>query len=354
MTARPWHKRWHGNALVGTRSLSLELRGAYQTLQDLMYDAGGPIRLEERRICGEFDCDIRVFKRVIAELIAADKIRLWSDGRTVWIVNDRMLKELKVEGFEPQTCAGLSPNLRDKFGIANAELSPKSVGKPKKNNATPPKKTAEKGPLEEEEEEAPLKSPKGDKARLFELEPDDAPDPVEVAYAEWNAVARRCRLPVAKGLDDARRRAIAKRLKEGGLEGWREALVGVERSAFCRGLRPGSDGRFLRADLGFVCQAKSFPRLREGFYGDDAPRPASNTPAARFPGPADLRAAVVAVAGDEDFAVAYLDPCVWQEVPSQALIARNAYAAEKLNRVAGRILTHRGIEVLTEAGKAAA
>jgi hypothetical protein len=116
----------------------------------------------------------------------------------------------------------------------------------------PPTPLGGEGSLELEAEEPP-----GDPA---------GPDEVMVAFEMWNETAARCGLPKAKDLTDGRRRAIRKRLETGGLDGWREALGGVERSRHCRG---GND-RAWKADLDFVCQAKSYQRLREGFYGDDA------------------------------------------------------------------------------------
>lgn len=118
--------------------------------------------------------------------------------------------------------------------------------------------------------------PRGE-AGLFELGPGkpEPPDDVEAALDLWNETAARCGLPKAKILDDARRKAIRKRLESGGLDVWRQAMTAVEASAFLRGLRPGSDGRAFKADLGFVCQAKSFARLVDGGYGQDAPPPAA-------------------------------------------------------------------------------
>lgn len=282
MPSRPWHKRWHGNALNGTRSLSLELRGAYQTLQDLMYDSGGPIRLEERRICGEFDCDVRVLKRVMTALIAADKIRLWSDGSTVWIVNDRVLKELKVGGYEPATSAELSPNLRDKFAIAIEQLPAKSERKFNENSGGQEKSEAKKGPLEEEEEEEPPNPLRGDdQFSLLPAEPEPVDD-VTQAFRLWNDMAGRYGLPLAADLTDARRRSIGKRLERGGLKAWRVAVDAVEASAFCRGQVPARDGsKPFKAHIDFVCQPSSFQKLIEGFYGRDAkaveaPRPAAD------------------------------------------------------------------------------
>jgi len=251
MSAKPWHRRWHGNALNGMRGLTLELRGAYQTLLDLMYDHGGPIRLDERRLCGELDCDMRVFRRVVGSLIAARKIRLWLDGPTAWIVNDKVLVELKMDDFHHESSAELTPDLRDKFAIANPELSPNSRRKANKNNE-PENGSAKKTRSRERERGIPPKVPQG-----------DGPDLARQAFDLWNETAERCDLPKAEELSETRRKSISKRLESGGLDRWRAALLAVERNKFCRGLEPGKD---FKAHLDFVCRASQFQRLIEGTY----------------------------------------------------------------------------------------
>ena len=88
------------------------------------------------------------------------------------------------------------------------------------------------------------------------------PSDVRQAFDAWNELAGRMGLPKAKTLDRARRAAITARLADGGAEAWAEALTAVERAPFCRG----DNDRGFRADLDFVCQPKSWRRLREGFY----------------------------------------------------------------------------------------
>jgi hypothetical protein len=91
---------------------------------------------------------------------------------------------------------------------------------------------------------------------------------IETAFEAWNTVAREIGNPVARKLDPARRRAIAVRLRDdGGVEAWRQALAEVRASPLCRG----EGDRAWRADLDFVCQAKSFRRLIEGFYRGGPP-----------------------------------------------------------------------------------
>lgn len=84
------------------------------------------------------------------------------------------------------------------------------------------------------------------------------------AFDAYNAVALRCGLPQAARLTPDRERKIIARLKEYDLEGWHRALANIEKSQFLTG---GTDKGF-RADLDFVCQAKSFGKLHDGGYGN--------------------------------------------------------------------------------------
>lgn len=84
------------------------------------------------------------------------------------------------------------------------------------------------------------------------------------AFNAYNAVALRCALPQAAKLTPNRERSIVARLKDYGLDGWHKALANIEKSKFLTG---GTDAGF-RADLDFVCQAKSFGKLHDGGYGN--------------------------------------------------------------------------------------
>ena len=92
MSARPWHKRYHSDALTGFRPLSLEERGAYQTLLDMMYDTGGSIPDNERYLAGAMNATMGRWRKLRQSLIDQGKIGLDGDGR---IVNDRVLAELE-------------------------------------------------------------------------------------------------------------------------------------------------------------------------------------------------------------------------------------------------------------------
>lgn len=93
MSDRPWHKRYHGDALTGMMVLTLEERGAYQTLQDLMYDAGGPIPDNENVLARYMGVSIRKWRSIRHALVEVHgKISVSVDGR---LTNARVISELE-------------------------------------------------------------------------------------------------------------------------------------------------------------------------------------------------------------------------------------------------------------------
>ena len=88
----PYHRRYHQDALQGYRRLTLEERGAYTTILDLIYDEGGPIEMNDRWLAGELNCSVRKARSVIDALIAARKIYLTGAGK---ISNHRAESELE-------------------------------------------------------------------------------------------------------------------------------------------------------------------------------------------------------------------------------------------------------------------
>lgn len=167
--------------------------------------------------------------------------------------------------------------------------------------------------------------------------------PTEVREAAdlWNALAERLGLPKAVSVNETRKKAIKARLREHGLPGWKRALAAVERSRFCRG----QTDKGFRADLDFVCQQKSFTRLIEGFYGDDA-KAAAPVPAMipEWTGPAEFRADVLADHG-EGFVRAYLDPAGWANGSERLVLARNGIAADRLAKDCRGLLSKHGLGV---------
>ena len=74
-----WYKRDPEAALEGMRKLTLEQRGAYNTVLDLIYLRDGNLPDDDRFIAGWLDVDVRVWKRLRDGLITAGKLRI-EDG----------------------------------------------------------------------------------------------------------------------------------------------------------------------------------------------------------------------------------------------------------------------------------
>jgi len=73
-----WYKRNPVKALKGMMMLTLEQRGAYNTVLDLIYSHDGELPDDEHFIAGWCRVDVRVWRRLRAGLMAAGK--LYSEG----------------------------------------------------------------------------------------------------------------------------------------------------------------------------------------------------------------------------------------------------------------------------------
>lgn len=88
----PYHRRYHGDALQGYTKLDLEERGAYTTILDLIYDAGGPIEYNDRWLAGQWNCSLRKMKALLSRLLTLQKLYITTDGK---ISNHRCERELE-------------------------------------------------------------------------------------------------------------------------------------------------------------------------------------------------------------------------------------------------------------------
>lgn len=71
-----WYKRDPRAALTGMSVLTLEERGAYNTLLDLIYIHDGALEDDPKFISGWLRCDVRVWKRIRTSLIEKEKLYL--------------------------------------------------------------------------------------------------------------------------------------------------------------------------------------------------------------------------------------------------------------------------------------
>lgn len=71
-----WYKRDPDAALAGMACLTLEERGAYNTVLDLIYSLEGNLRDDDHYIAHWLCCDVRVWRRIRRRLIDLEKLYL--------------------------------------------------------------------------------------------------------------------------------------------------------------------------------------------------------------------------------------------------------------------------------------
>ena len=105
---RPWHKRYHEDALNGYMGLTLEERGVYSTCLDLIYMRGAPLRFEtaaeQQWVAGWLGCSPRLARSVVGALIEKGKLRLEGGA----LINRRAMRELGIaeQLSDARTAAG--------------------------------------------------------------------------------------------------------------------------------------------------------------------------------------------------------------------------------------------------------
>ena len=147
MSAIKWYKRDPDAALGGMMVLSLEERGAYCTILDLIYSHDGNLVDDDKFICGWLRCDLRVWKRLKTRLVDLGKIEV-SDGL---ITNFRATSEIDEALGRVASVSELNRIKGIKSGIArkkNKDLGEPTV-EPKTNTPTPTPRIEEVILLEE-------------------------------------------------------------------------------------------------------------------------------------------------------------------------------------------------------------
>lgn len=101
MTHRPWYRRFPDNFIAGTVGLTLEEKGAYSLVLDLMYVRGGPVPDEPRYIAGVCNCSVRKWNAIRQKLIESGKLRV-VDG---CLTNERAENEIEKSAKEAREFA---------------------------------------------------------------------------------------------------------------------------------------------------------------------------------------------------------------------------------------------------------
>lgn len=87
----PWYRRFPDNFLGGTNGLTLEEKGAYSIVIDMIYQRGGPIMDEPRYIAGVCNCSVRKWNAIRDRLLKLGKLEM-VDGH---LTNERAEIELE-------------------------------------------------------------------------------------------------------------------------------------------------------------------------------------------------------------------------------------------------------------------
>ncbi|WP_404415498.1 DUF1376 domain-containing protein [Brevundimonas vesicularis] len=126
MSRLDWHPRYHRDALEGMRGLTLEDRGAYTTLLDLMYDRAGGVPDDERFIAGWLGCSVRLWRSIRDRLIQAGKLTVEKGLSGDVLMNARVRLELDSQANRSRVNA--------ESGANGGRKSAQKRAKPKENN----------------------------------------------------------------------------------------------------------------------------------------------------------------------------------------------------------------------------
>jgi uncharacterized protein YdaU (DUF1376 family) len=95
MSTFGWHPRSHRDALEGMRKLTLEERGAYNTLLDLIYERGAPVPDDARWLSGWMNCSLRKWASLREGLIESGKIYAINVNAEPCLMNVRAALEIE-------------------------------------------------------------------------------------------------------------------------------------------------------------------------------------------------------------------------------------------------------------------
>lgn len=90
-----WHPRYHQDALDGMLMLTLEERGAYNTILDLIYNRQAPVPDDERWIAGWLGCSVKKWRLLRATLLVKGKLVACEHQNQPALMNERARLEIE-------------------------------------------------------------------------------------------------------------------------------------------------------------------------------------------------------------------------------------------------------------------
>jgi len=251
MTSAPYMPLYVADYLADTTHLTQAETGAYLLLLMAMWRSGGKLPND--------DAKLAKFSRSTARGWAAMRATIMEffTIENGFISQRRLSAELaKYQEFV---------NRQVKAGKASAQAKALKTNKPEATDVAARLNQPEPQPEQDRKRE----EPNGSLSLGSDAKAKISGELIATAVREYNAVAAKLSLPIAKSCTGSRTAAIRSRLGEDGIDGWRDALAGLD-TKHCRG----ENDRGWRADLDFVASPKGFRKLRERCYGSK-PTPAN-------------------------------------------------------------------------------
>lgn len=280
----------------GCLGLSLEQEGLYIRMCMFIAETGRRVPLDDSQAARMLSgTNVNQYRKVLGQLLVLGKMKRHEDGYG----NDRIEHETTSAKSASKGSNGSGREADQGQERTTGEATPQ-VTHPATTPATHPVTTlaaAEKDeanqrpsiepePRTRKKEDTPLPPDGGLVSQAVDQIDDGKPNPhteALKAFEAYNARALVLGIPQASKLTPDRERRIRARLKDFGADGWTKALTNLD-TPFLRGL---TEHRF-RADLDFVCQAKSFSKLHDGGYEPAKPAPGVTHAADRNSAPRNL------------------------------------------------------------------
>lgn len=250
-----WHKRDHSAALNGMMELTLEERGAYTTVLDLIYSKDGKLIDDDRFIAGWLRVDVRVWKRIKRSLISRNKL----------FVEDGIIRNTRADA---EVLAALS-----RVGSAREAGLASANSKARKSNAKSSKNKHMRSTGAETTVSTTVSTNHNHNHKEEDKSSSTPPTPSLVLQANevidcWNAMADQTSEPFRVSncrLTDKRRTGIKARLRDHSMDEIQQAIRRIPSSRFLTG--DNDKGWVAHIDW-LVTRSDSVTKILEGRYDD--------------------------------------------------------------------------------------
>lgn len=235
-----WYKRDPEDALTGMMGLTLEERGAYNTVLDLIYLRDGNLPDDDRFVSGWLGVDVRVWRRIKGRLMNMGKLYLdegFIRNKRADAEVDTALARVGSARDAGRASGRIRKHKSDRADIKNSDLARTDV-------PTDRERTFERIRERERDIEPSVLA---NSRSLFRQDcvGEDMPakpkgQPIEAAFRDWEKAATEKGWSVPRLLTDQRRKKLGARLRTHGREGWRAALTKAWESPLLGGSEPPS------------------------------------------------------------------------------------------------------------------